>query len=589
MPTLDKLLSRKSLEELAGTAAFQRGEEYFYANAVSHLSDDGTKLTARVTGTENYRVELWVDDGNLGYDCTCPRAADGYFCKHCVAAGLAWLEQKNEKPEGSRSSSGKKRERHDPLQAIRDYLLLQQPEALVELLLKAASNDDQLYQSLLLKAERLAGPENAIKAYRDAIDSATRIHDFIDWREAASFAGNLDQVVDSMQELLNQESVAALVELTEYAIVRTERALEQVDDSNGEVGEILDRMSTLHLKACELAKPGPTELAERLFSYEMTLPFDTFYGSARTYANVLDVQGLNRFRELAEAEWRKVKPLRAEARSGATFDDNRWRITHIMETLANISGDIEELVAIKSRDLSLAYHYLQIAEIYRNAGQQDKALDWAERGLEAFPDRTDNRLRDFLVGIYLNRGRNDKALQLTWIQFEEQPHLEHYKKLSAVATRLKVWPQQRQRALQRIDAAIAAQAKVISRWKPKSSMPDQSPRAEIALWENDLDAAWHAVHQGTCRQSLLIALAEKLEATRATDAIALYRKVIPDIVEQTSNRAYEEAITLIRKVGKLMKAQGQAIAFGEYLAELRVQYKPKRNFIKLLDGVIRVH
>lgn len=38
-----------------------------------------------------------------------------------------------------------------------------------------------------------------------------------------------------------------------------------------------------------------------------------------------------------------------------------------------------------------------------------------------------------------------------------------------------------------------------------------------------------------------------------------------------------------------MKAQGQAVAFGEYLAELRVQYKPKRNFIKLLDGVIRIH
>jgi hypothetical protein len=36
-----------------------------------------------------------------------------------------------------------------------------------------------------------------------------------------------------------------------------------------------------------------------------------------------------------------------------------------------------------------------------------------------------------------------------------------------------------------------------------------------------------------------------------------------------------------------MKAQKQLPQFGDYLAELRVQFKPKRNFIKLLDGVAR--
>jgi len=50
---------------------------------------------------------------------------------------------------------------------------------------------------------------------------------------------------------------------------------------------------------------------------------------------------------------------------------------------------------------------------------------------------------------------------------------------------------------------------------------------------------------------------------------------------------YDEAIKLIRGVGGLMKAQGQSREFGDYLAELRVQFKPKRNFIKLLDGVAR--
>jgi hypothetical protein len=36
-----------------------------------------------------------------------------------------------------------------------------------------------------------------------------------------------------------------------------------------------------------------------------------------------------------------------------------------------------------------------------------------------------------------------------------------------------------------------------------------------------------------------------------------------------------------------MKAQEQSIEFADYLANLRAHFKPKRNFIKLLDGVAR--
>ena len=90
---------------------------------------------------------------------------------------------------------------------------------------------------------------------------------------------------------------------------------------------------------------------------------------------------------------------------------------------------------------------------------------------------------------------------------------------------------------------------------------------------------------GACDRSLLVALAGRLESARPDDAVSLYRRVVPPIVDQTNNAAYEEAIKLIRRTGTLMKAQYQSPQFGDYLAELHVQFKPKRNFIKLLDGV----
>ncbi|MDP4028422.1 MAG: hypothetical protein Q8P42_05580 [Gallionella sp.] len=575
------LITHAVLEDLAGTTAFQRGEEYFSAGAVERLRVSGDKITARVEGTETYQVELRDEGCELAYDCTCPRAADGYFCKHCVAIGLAWLAENSAAPKTG-AASGKKK-RSDPWRDIREYLTTQPPEALVDLLLDVAQRDDRLYQSLLLKAERTGGGGNVAKAFRRAIDGATRIHGFVDWREVGTFASNIEQVADSLAELLKPDTAATLVELTEYAIERVENSLEQVDDSNGEIGDIVYRLGELHLKACTMARPDPAGLAGRLFHFETTLPFGLCSFDAATYRTALGKEGLRRYRELAEVEWRKLKPR--DAKDG--YDTHRERITRIMERLAEASGDVEELVAIKSRDLSSGYSYLDIAEIWIKAKQPDKALEWAERGLKAFPERPDNRLRDFLVAAYLKRKRNDEALQLTWVQFEERPILEHYKKLHDVADKLGIWPEQRNRALARIVETIAHEASTTSRWKPKPSAPNYSLRVEIALWENDLDAAWEFSHEGICDRNLLIALAGKLEASHPDGAISLYRRVVPPIVEQTNNTAYEEAIKLIRKVSGLMKAQGKSQQFGDYLAELRVQFKPKRNFIKLLDGVVR--
>jgi uncharacterized Zn finger protein len=207
--------------------------------------------------------------------------------------------------------------------------------------------------------------------------------------------------------------------------------------------------------------------------------------------------------------------------------------------------------------------------------------------LQAFPKATDNRLRDFLVSVYLQRKRNDEAWELTWAQFEERATLEHYKKLHTVAKQLGTWAEQREWALARVAEVIARDAAATTRWNPQPAAPNYSLRVEIALWENDLDAAWTAVHAGVCNRGLLLVLAGKLEPVRADDALSLYKRVIPLIVEETNNTAYEDAVKLIRKVEGIMNAQQRHREFGDYLAELRFRFKAKRNFIKLLDGVSR--
>src|SRR4051812_38283504 len=88
---LKVVLTRNALHQLAGARSFERGEDYFDGGRVTSLVEHRGKLRAVVQGSEDYRVELSVRGGGLGYDCTCPIGEEGAFCKHCVATGLAWL------------------------------------------------------------------------------------------------------------------------------------------------------------------------------------------------------------------------------------------------------------------------------------------------------------------------------------------------------------------------------------------------------------------------------------------------------------------------------------------------------------------
>ena len=69
---LNNLITRKSLQDLAGNITFRRGEEYFAKEAVSRLRIVAEKVSARVEGSDTYHVKLLDHGGDLDYDCSCP-------------------------------------------------------------------------------------------------------------------------------------------------------------------------------------------------------------------------------------------------------------------------------------------------------------------------------------------------------------------------------------------------------------------------------------------------------------------------------------------------------------------------------------
>lgn len=86
------ILHRDAMLALVGARTFERGEAYFREGRVADLARQASSLSAVVRGGAEYRVRVWVKDDGLAYSCTCPAGADGAFCKHAVAVGLAWVE-----------------------------------------------------------------------------------------------------------------------------------------------------------------------------------------------------------------------------------------------------------------------------------------------------------------------------------------------------------------------------------------------------------------------------------------------------------------------------------------------------------------
>jgi len=141
------------------------------------------------------------------------------------------------------------------------------------LVLDVAQRDDRMYRSLLLRAKRDLGGADLSRTLRETIDDATSTAGFIAWDEVSAVVETLDEIVDTLAELLQPATSSMLVALLEYAIERVEAMLEEVDDSGGGVGEIVTRIGELHLEACRMSPIIPEELAERLFCLAFTLPF----------------------------------------------------------------------------------------------------------------------------------------------------------------------------------------------------------------------------------------------------------------------------------------------------------------------------
>ena len=547
----------ETLRELAGDKVFARGKDYYRDGTVEILAIDRRRVLARVEGTDDYRTEITGRGTEIGGECSCPAFGDWGFCKHMVATALA----------ANAAGGGAETEGADPLSRVRDHLRAKSVDALVQIIVELAERDPALFHKLSIAATVEYADDKTLEAQlRKAIDGATRVRDFVDYRHAAGWAADVGAALDMLAGLASGKRAALVLASADRAMDRIERAIGSIDDSDGHCGALLDRARDIHIAAARAAQPEPVRFARDLFAREMKDEYGTPAAIGSLYADVLGERGLAEYRRLALEAWEKLPAPKGKARAGDDFSDGRYRLTRILDFFAERDGDIDARIALRAKTLSSPWSYLQLAEFCAAQGRQAEALRRAEEGLWVFEDeKPDERLVLFVAALLSKAGRREDAAAHLWRAFEKAPSLELYAQLRKLGGKTEYG-----RAAKILESPAGDEARKV-RYSADLLV-------DIQIREKMFDAAWATVRRGGVSMSVREELARKSESVRPREAIETYALCVEQLAGAGGNPAYARAAALIARMATLRDAAEQAA----YVAALKARFERKRNFVKLL-------
>jgi len=547
-----------ALRNIAGVKVFARGEAYYRAGQVEILRFEKGRAVASVAGTEDYRTVVTGKGAKIGGECSCPAFETWPVCKHMVATALA----------ANAAATNGEAQGTGAIARIRSYLEAQPTDALVEMIIDLAERDPALFRRLDMAAATLHADDKLVEAsLRKAITDATRTRGFVDYSRAPGWAGGVDSVLDALAAIATGPRAQLVTNLAEHAISRIERAIEAIDDSDGYCGGLLAHAREIHLAACRAARPDPVQLARDLFSREMHDDYEAFYGAAEIYADVLGEAGLAEYRRLAAEAWHKVAPRMGPRHNwdDPDFEDDGFRLTSILDFFAEREGDVEWRIALRSKDLSSPWSYLQLAEFCRSQGREDDALRYAEEGLWLFEDeRPDERLVFLAVELLAKAGRKDEAAAHLWRAFEKAPSLELYQRLRKSGG-------EGARAIAALTERLTREE--ATRWHAPADL-----LIRVLTQEKMFDEAWAIVRAHRVSRDVQDSLARVSEATHPDEALKVYAERVEELVRLGGNPNYEEACPLVARMAGLRGKTEQAA----YLTDLKERHRRKRNFMKLL-------
>ncbi|GEM_PF-1114450 len=542
-------LDESALIERAGEGAFERGLSYYRNGHVTELHTRAGKASAIVMGTSIYGSSLWWQGERLVWDCDCPAAEEGDFCKHLVAVALAAGvgEQAPAQPDTLKSAGD-----DDLLTALR----AQSTETLASWLHELASNDPVLEQSLRARLS-LVSPSALKEILRNALNTGG----FLDYRRSMDFADQLDGPLALLEDILETEP-AECAALCEYAVKRLLTVYGRADDSSGAIGEQTHRFAELHARAIRQSGKGGRKLATTLYKLKIKDEWGLF--PLEAYWETLGDAGQRQYADKVEQDYAALPPAtrdRAEAYRSGEFGVLRRR-----EELAYQRGELDVLEELYGRSLPHGFGYVRIIEACRHFGYYDRARAWAEEGVRENP--RDSRLLEMLAEEYERAGLHEQAMASLWEAFRRSPFGSRWQSLKAFAG--DDWPAWREQALSFLAALETELA---------DGRRNISDRLMLLMGDDEIDAAVQLAREQAAHPQLLQRLAEVCRDTHPGDAAAFLRRCVDVDIQPAESKRYPALVRLMKQARDLDPGADTET----WLRRLREQYGRRPALMSRMD------
>lgn len=256
-------------QKLFASHILERGYDYYCDGAVENIEIGHDDIRADVVGTEDYEVEISLNDGKVtDMYCSCPYAAGGNNCKHMAAVLYEWtadIMDENE-PEDTDNedmdddADAESMDLFEPAVTVCDY---KKKSAAVEKLVTSAERDivQAFLVSVLAEDKKLllrfrnmvnkCATKEDVEDYFEQIDEIAdrylgRDH-FINYYQAYDFMLELEEIIDKdVRRMIDNGSHISAFHVMNHIFVLLGNV--DMDDSGGETSMLAEQIYQLWLE-----------------------------------------------------------------------------------------------------------------------------------------------------------------------------------------------------------------------------------------------------------------------------------------------------------------------------------------------------
>ncbi len=418
---------------------------------------------------------------------------------------------------------------------------------------------------------------------------------FLDYNDCRIYVRRAEKALPLLKQALSVDAVQAR-QLCESALKKLYKVGEHADDSNGEIGWMLEQIQEIHLEAIRAAPPDAAWVetwfalmdADPFGNWDETLVLEAAgdavvqqYGKKvmRDWDNYLAQSMPNQNPSVASRDRRL--PYRSESFDRVFYSVRKRYLAYLKQ-----QGDIPAMIEAMLKVAKSSWDYHEAIEICEAHGKHREALDYALKAQKLYG--RDSHIEDDLLRCYARDGWDDEALVIHRNRLEAQPSRVHFY-VAALNAAVRAG---RDRAAYRLELYTWLEQYELTKENgygnyrtTTGKTRNVSTRASWLLFEQEPLAAL-AVALGDshyCDSSILYTLATKLPQSHNAEAVKLYKIIFNDMMHRASS-PYKEEIELVKEVIPRMPPLEASC----WVQALRETHKTKRNFTQGLPTTFAV-